>query len=343
MAGALEKYLLYLENERNASFHTVENYRSDILEFAAFSRCGGDREKAASFDGWSGIDRDDARGFVYDLLQRGDARNSVLRKASALRSFFRFLLREKLVERNVFLELPTPKKERSLPKFMQVGEVDRLINAVSEYWNAAGAAGAAARNDNPEFGLLRDTALIECIYSAGMRVSEAVNLNCGDVDLLGGVLTIRGKGKKERLGILGSSAQKALRAYMRLCRQAGLHVNRASPLFLNLRDFGRMTARSVQRNLKNYLASAGLPPDFTPHKLRHSFATHMLNAGADLRSVQELLGHENLSTTQIYTHVTTARMKEVYESAHPRAGRNAMTSAASAASSRRRAGGKKSG
>ncbi len=318
MSGDLERYLLYLENERNASFNTLESYRSDILEFAAFL-CGGDMEKAAEFSGWAGVDRDGARGFVYELLQKGDAKTSVLRKASALRSFFRFLQREKLVERNVFMQLPLPRKDRSLPKFMQINEVDRLIAAVADYWNAEGAAGTVAKEENQEFGLRRDTALIECIYSAGLRVSEAVGLNFGDVDLIGGVLKIRGKGKKERLGILGGSAQKALRSYMKLCRENGMASSRVSPLFMNLRDFGRLTARSVQRNLKNYLASAGLPPDFTPHKLRHSFATHMLNAGADLRSVQELLGHENLSTTQIYTHVTTSRMKEVYVHAHPRA------------------------
>ena len=163
--------------------------------------------------------------------------------------------------------------------------------------------------------------MIEVIYSGGLRISEAININYGDIDLSSGVVKVRGKGKKERLAALGRPAVNALREYLDLRSSLGLGGrDRASALFLN-QSGTRISARSFQRDLKNYLLTAGLPPDFTPHKLRHSFATHLLDAGADLRSVQELLGHENLSTTQIYTHVSAERLRKVYTEAHPLARR----------------------
>ncbi len=311
----LEMFIRYLQNEKNASPHTIAGYCSDIRGFADMIT-GGD---GAEYDSWENVDKDMARSFAVELLRKGESKNSVLRKASAMRSFFRFMLREKLVTANPFLSLPLPKKERSLPKFLQIPDIDRLINAVASYWEAERSAGTAARDENIEFGTLRDSALLEMIYSAGLRVGEAAAADCGDLDLISGTVRIAGKGKKERIGILGSSAQKALRRYQKFCRDNAIPTAKNSPLFVNMRDFTRLSTRSIQRSLKNYLAAAGLPPDLTPHKLRHSFATHLLDAGADLRSVQELLGHENLSTTQIYTHVSTRRMKEVYKQAHPRA------------------------
>ena len=167
---------------------------------------------------------------------------------------------------------------------------------------------------------LRDLALTETIYSGGLRISEAVGLDIKDVDMGSAVMQIRGKGKKERLSALGSHAVNALRNYLRARRANGFPVSRDMPLFVN-RSGTRLTARSYQRNLQEYLVFAGLPPDFTPHKLRHSFATHLLDAGSDLRSVQELLGHENLRTTQIYTHVSVQRLRKVYDEAHPRSGK----------------------
>ena len=167
---------------------------------------------------------------------------------------------------------------------------------------------------------LRDSALTETIYSGGLRISEAVGLNVGDLDLAEGVMQLRGKGKKERLAALGGPAVRAIRSYLRQRRMNGEAILPETPLFVN-KAGTRLNARSYQRDLQEYLAFAGLPADFTPHKLRHSFATHLLDAGSDLRSVQELLGHENLSTTQIYTHVSVQRLKNVYDKAHPHSGR----------------------
>lgn len=309
----IDQFIKYLENERSASMHTVANYWRDIVEYLEIIH-GGNPE----FDNWQSVDKAMARSFVFELMQRGNAKSSALRKISALRSFFRFLLREGIVGNNPFSRIPMPKKDQTLPKFMQINEIDRLVNAVEGYWMSPERL--KEENGKSELGMLRDKALIETIYSAGMRVGEAVGLSISDADAISGVVKIRGKGKKERLGILGKSAQSALRSYLKFRRSIGIASGGSDPLFINLRDYSGLTARSVQRNLKHFLLTAGLPPDFTPHKLRHSFATHLLDAGADLRSVQELLGHENLSTTQIYTHVTAARMKSVYQKAHPRAG-----------------------
>ena len=314
MSELLDDYLRSLTLERNASVHTVAAYRRDIVQFAELLR--GDRE----FNDWALIDVDQARTFVYELFNRQESKRSIQRKLSAMRSFFRYLAQIGLRTDNPFENVSPPKQERNLPQVMSVDAVDRLVGAVKEYWLQAESNGLAASPEAAAFASARDQAMIEVIYSAGMRISEAVGLDYGDVRPGDGVAVLRGKGKKERLGMLGGSALRALRAYYP--HRAGLGAGRApeSPLFVN--RFGeRLTARSFQRNLKNYLLTAGLPPDLTPHKLRHSFATHMLDAGADLRSIQELLGHQNLSTTQIYTHVSSARMKAVYADAHPRAGR----------------------
>ena len=189
-----------------------------------------------------------------------------------------------------------------------------LVNAVESYQLTA----PHKHEEDAVFAAARDKAMIEMIYSGGLRISEAVNLNWQDCDFFNDVMKIRGKGKKERLAMVGSSAGKAVFEYQKICRSLGFAVSGANPVFLN--RFGeRITARSFQRNLKNYLISAGLPAELTPHKLRHSFATHLLDNGADLRTVQELLGHENLATTQIYTHVSLRRMQEVYSQSHPAA------------------------
>ncbi len=309
----IDDFCRYLRAERQASDHTIAGYRRDIGQFAAL--VAGDPD----FDNWAEVDADQARTFLFELHQRGDSKSSMQRKLSALRSFFRYLQREERVGGNPFLRIAAPRRERRLPQILSVNAVDRLTRAVGEHWRAAAESGTAKSDESAAFAAARDLAMVEVIYSAGLRVGEAVALNYGDVDLSGGVVRVTGKGRKERLGMLGGAAIRALRAYWPYRTAAGGERTQDAPLFLN--RFGeRLTARSFQRNLKEYLLRAGLPPDLTPHKLRHSFATHLLDAGADLRSVQELLGHENLSTTQIYTHVSTARMKEVYAQAHPRAG-----------------------
>jgi len=306
-----ERFQVYLATERNASEHTVEAYLSDIADFA--ERIRGDSE----FDDWADVDRDQARSFVMSLHENGESKRSIQRKLSALRTFFRFLIREEAVTANPFARLPAIKADYPLPEIMNIGEVERLIAAVDAYWRTA-VEQDRSRPQDAAFSSARDAALVELIYSGGLRISEAMGANYGDVDWGRHILLVRGKGKKERLAPIGAPALAALRRYLPLRRDAGGARDNASPLFIN--RFGeRLTPRSFQRNLKFYLLTAGLPPDLTPHKLRHSFATHLLDAGADLRSVQELLGHKNLSTTQIYTHISTERMKVVYKKSHPHA------------------------
>ena len=307
----LERFRDYLTTERNASPHTVDAYCSDIAEFAV--RLRGDD----AFDRWEEVDRDQARTFVMMLHDNGDSKRSIQRKLSAMRSFFRFLIREEVVSANPFTRMPGLKADRPLPEVMKISEIERLIDAVGKCWNDA-VAEERSRPQDAAFAAARDSAIVEVIYSGGLRISEAMGANYGDVDWGRHILLVRGKGKKERLAPIGGPAIEALRRYLPHRRELGGGRDAASPLFVN--RFGeRLTPRSFQRNLKDYLSTAGLPPDLTPHKLRHSFATHLLDAGADLRSVQELLGHKNLSTTQIYTHISAERMKDAYRKAHPRA------------------------
>ncbi|MBQ7206986.1 MAG: tyrosine recombinase XerC [Lentisphaeria bacterium] len=308
----LESFLHYLGTERNASPHTIDAYRRDIAEFGLRIRDDG------NFSDWAAVDHDQARAFVMRLFDAGDSKRSVQRKLSSLRSFFRFQIKHEQLTENPFSGLAPIKSDKPLPVVMSVSDIDRLISGVRDYWTSAAAAGLSKSEDAAEFAEARDAAMIELIYSGGLRIGEAVGLNLGDVDLNSRVVRVRGKGKKERLAAIGTPCCSALRTYFPRRRSVGAERRSDSPLFVN--RFGeRITARSFQRNLKNYLQTAGLPPDFTPHKLRHSFATHLLDAGADLRSVQEMLGHENLSTTQIYTHVTAERMRQVYKKSHPRA------------------------
>lgn len=313
MGKHLDSFLHYLRLERNYSEHTVEAYKSDILEFVEKVR-----ESDESFEDWKSVDSDQARRFLTMLRENGNSKRSMQRKRSALSSFFRYMIRHNNIDKNPFVHLYSIKADKPLPQILSVPQIDQLTGVVPQYWDWAFANGLSKTEESATFSAARDLALIETIYSAGMRVSEAVGMNMGDIDLPGGIAKLRGKGKKERYGILGQKAKQALLKYFRLRNMVGGTRLAESPVFLN-RYGERLTARSFQRNLKNYLTAAGLPPDITPHKLRHSFATHLLDAGADLRNVQEMLGHENLSTTQIYTHVSVERMKSVYHTAHPRA------------------------
>ena len=308
---SLAGFIRHLENEKNASPHTVAAYFSGIVEFAVKVRSSD-----ASFDSWPTVDREQARTFVMELHAGGNAKRSIQRKLSAMRSFFRYLMINGTVSHNPFNDIPQLKSDKFLPKVMTINQVDALIAAVDTWWLNAEAAGTVRTAGGALFSRSRDKALIEAIYSGGLRISEALNLNYGDADISSGIVKVRGKGKKERLAVLGTPAKKAMREYLRYRNAAGGSRDSISALFLNQQGT-RITPRSFQRNLKNYLLTAGLPPDLTPHKLRHSFATHLLDAGADLRSVQEMLGHENLSTTQIYTHVSAERLKKVYSTAHP--------------------------
>lgn len=304
-------FIRYLELEKQASPHTVASYRLDIAQFAKLAEL--DLE---TFEDWGYIDRDAARNYVYKLRGDGLTGASVQRKLSALRSMYKFFMREGAVESNPFMRIISPKKEKNLPLVAGVSAIEQLIAAIPAYYSGMTASGAIANTALADFACLRDVAMTEAIYSGGLRISEAVNLNFADLDLLGGTMRIHGKGRKVRLCALGRPAVRAVRAYLKLRGRGGGDA----PVFIR-RGGDRITARSYQRNLKKYLEQAGLPPDLTPHKLRHSFATHLLDAGADLRSVQELLGHSSLAATQIYTHVSVARLKEVYRQTHPRARR----------------------
>jgi integrase/recombinase XerC len=309
----LEKFFHYLAVEKQASNHTISSYKLDLQQFISLM-ANDDQE----FDDWARFTRDDARSYLQELHKMVLSKNSIARKLASLRSFYKFMLLEGTVSDNPFTRLPAQGRERKLPQVMSLNAIEQLISAVKSFHHDQLQRGLAKNENLAAFAAARDQALIEVIYSGGMRISEAVGMNFKDLDLIGGTVKVHGKGKKERICVLGRPARTALRQYLSL-RKTRTGVDAAnSPVFIN-RNGGRLTARSFQRNLKDYLAAAGLPPDFTPHKLRHSFATHLLDAGADLRSVQEMLGHSDLGTTQIYTHVTTERLKEAYRKAHPRA------------------------
>lgn len=291
MEKQVHKFLEFLSGEKNASPHTLKNYAIDLREFSASVN---KVETAVTYL--------DIRGFLAYLKNKNYSRSSIARKLACLRSFFKYLTRENVLKANPAAEIATPKREKKLPNFLEQEEVTRLIEAPpKESWEGK-----------------RDKAILETLYSSGLRVSELVGLNQDDLDIFSGLVRVRGKGKKERIVPLGEMALQALQAYMQVRPPKDRDHGPKKPLFLN-RSGGRLTDRSVRRMILKYGRRIALKKDVSPHMLRHSFATHMLDRGADLRSVQELLGHENLSTTQIYTHVTTKRLKEAYESAHPRA------------------------
>lgn len=293
-----EGFLNYLRAERDASPRTIGTYSDEIGAFRTWYT-----ERTKQPCDWTRLDIFQIRGYLVHLSERKYERATVLLKMSALRSFYRWLVRMEKVKQNPLLGLTSPKKFRKLPKFLTIQQVEALLDAP-----------LADKDPDHAFAVWRDKAIMEIFYSAGIRINELVQLNDEDLDLVGEVIRVRGKGKKERLAALGGPAIQTLQRYLELRRRSV-----RGPLFVNQKDASRLTARSIQRLLKKYLIAANLDPSLTPHKLRHTFATHMLDAGADLRSVQELLGHASLSTTQIYTHVTPERLRKVYEKAHPRA------------------------
>lgn len=313
--ACVRHYVEYLRSERNASPHTVVNYLIDIGQFASAQWAGGKPPYS-----WKSVDRFAARRFLADMQRKGSQATTTGRKLASLRSFFKFLEREEYLDKNPFGGLRAPRKPRHLPKVLSVQQVTRLMESPARVYRMI-----SEKNGPPdavrEYIALRDTAILEILYSTGGRVSEIAGLSDRDVDLVSGTARVRGKGKKERLCPLGNPACKAIRAMQERARAvAGDSAARRGegPLFMNAHG-RRLTTRSVERILKKYLADSGLDAGISPHALRHSFATHMLDAGADLRSVQELLGHASLSTTQIYTHVSVEKLKKVYDDAHPRA------------------------
>lgn len=293
----VEKWLRTLAAERDLSPNTVAAYRSDLVQFVAFARRAGVGELDR-------IDRRLLRRFVADLSERGYARRTIARKASAVRSLLNWAVTTGILESHPAHDLGTPKLDRPLPKVLRVDEVARLV----ELPPADDPAGA------------RDRAVLELLYGSGLRVGELCGLDVDDLDLRSRRVRVTGKGRKQRQLPVGDAAARALTTYLEEARPvlAGNATTRPDyALFLNSRGM-RLQRRSVGRIMEKYLGAGG-GRVVGPHALRHSFATHLLDNGADLRSVQELLGHENLATTQIYTHISTERLRAVYEQSHPRA------------------------
>lgn len=305
--AATEKFALYLAAERNLSGHTLDGYMLDLKQFANF--CWPDVVEGARAWGAAGLS--EARRFLSELAKNGAGATTVRRKLAALRTFYRYLQREGVVVDNPFSMLKGPRKVKTLPKVLSIGDIQKFLDAPLKKFSD-GRLG--------EFAALRDTAVFEFLYSTGCRISEAISVKWGDIDFSRGTLIVTGKGSKERLVILGSKALAALlRLKDHLSATCGALVLGDSHVFLSDR-LEKASARFIERRMKTYLRESGLPEDLSPHKLRHSFATHLLDAGADLRSVQEMLGHASLSTTQIYTHVSVERLKDEYAKAHPRSG-----------------------
>jgi integrase/recombinase XerC len=296
MDGLLERFLTYLRAGRNASPYTVKNYANDIGQFLDHCRARG----VGSIEQ---IDRSLLRAYLAELDAAGYVKASIARRMAELRSFGDFLVREDVLERNPFRTVGAPRIPKRLPQYLTTAELEVLLSVP---------------DTSAPLGL-RNRAIIEVLYAAGLRVSELVGLNVADVDLAQAQVRVVGKGGKERIGLLGRPAVRAVSAYLNGGRPELLGQRPTGALWLNHRG-GRLTVRGVALVLDKVGRQAGIRTPVTPHVLRHTFATHLLDGGADLRVVQELLGHANLVTTQIYTHVSQSRAREVYLGAHPRAG-----------------------
>lgn len=296
----IEQFMVYLQVEKNASSHTLSCYGGDLSEFSCFLT-EDNSQKTDQIEILS-VDYLIIRRFLANLQKKGLNKATIARKISALRSFFRYLAREELIPSNPMLHIHTPRGEHKLPKFLYYTEMEALLNAP----------------DSSPSGE-RDRALLETIYAGGLRVSEAVGLDLLDVDFSLECAKAYGKGGKERIVLLGKPALLAIEKYLTHGRRVLVKQNPHPEQALFLNKFGkRLSDRSVRNVVNKYVQQISLDKSISPHTLRHSFATHLLEGGADLRSVQELLGHVKISTTQIYTHVTKAHLKEVYDKFHPR-------------------------
>ena len=288
-----EEFLEFLGEGKNYSLQTIKAYRQSLEQFRIF-RPGLS---------WSHATADDFRAFLFELMKNNLSRATIRLTFSALRSFFNYLTVRNHVSANVLKLVSLPKLEKKLPQFLTIPQVSLLLDQPTVKTKSKQA---------PQWMALRDTAILELFYSSGLRLAELVSLDVRDLDPIGETVRVMGKGSRERIVPVGRPALEALSQYH---HQANIQ---SGPLFLN-KSRKRLGNRSIWLLLKNYVRAAGLPATLSPHKLRHSFATHLLDNGADLRSVQSLLGHASLTTTQIYTHVTTDRLKRAYDAAHPRA------------------------
>lgn len=295
MENIVRKYLEYLDTERNYSVHTIMSYENDLMSFVHFLR----NEKINDF---STVHKNTIRAFLSILHDSGFNQRSIARKVASLRSFFKYLRRQKIIEGNPTLALITPKIAKTLPTYLDETSINNLLDVVAKDIN---------------FGR-RNSAIIELFYSSGIRLSELINMNLEDVDFNGGVIKVSGKGRKERILPLGSQTAKAIKEYLEERKDVYISSDKNIPLFVTVKK-KRLYPQLVGRIVKKYINMVSEVQKKSPHVLRHTFATHMLNNGADIRAVQELLGHESLSTTQIYTHISSARMKKVYNEAHPKA------------------------
>lgn len=304
-------FLRHLQTDRGASPHTRRNYQHALARFSRWHHA-----ERSSPPEWGKLQRDDFRAYLRYLgRHHALGRSAIQLEFSALRSFYRYAVRQGLVETTPIRNLSLPKLPKRLPKFLTVDQLTALLEAPFKL--CARPEGEGRADPHALFVAHRDAAILEIVYSAGLRISELCGLNAEDINWPEALLRIRGKGRKERLAPVGEPALKRLREYWALLPD---NPGGATPAFRASRRSRRpVSARLVQLRLKKYLACAGLDPSITPHKLRHSFATHLLDSGADLRSVQELLGHRHLATTQVYTHVSTERLKRAYDQAHPRA------------------------
>ena len=337
MKQAIGKYLQYLQSVRNSSPHTILNYGKDLGQFVAYLSPPGEHLPALSK-----ITHLIIREFVGHLHEQGLEKSSIARKLAALRSFFKYCVREGMIKENPARLVPTPKLPKRIPSVLSAEEMNGFLNQLADLGAASGGSLPATRSLAPTAakaqgsakiaseGLLlrRDRALLELLYAAGLRVSELTGLNLEDMEQNERMLRVRGKGNKERIVPYGSKAQEALEKYWPLREQLLLQTSasggtrRAAPrtnaIFLNYAG-RRLTQRSVGRIVKKYVKLVNINWDLHPHSLRHAFATHLLADGADLRAIQELLGHQSLSTTQKYTHASIRQLMEIYDKSHPHA------------------------
>ncbi len=317
---AIEKFLYYLRYERNASPHTLRSYQTDLLTFLAYLTPPEEKPMSPL-----AVDHLVIREFIAYLHDQGLEKSSIARRLAALRSFFKFCVREHIVGQNPARLVATPKLPKRLPVVLTAEEMNNFLDGLARLKSSraskpsSGSSGAQAGDD--VLFLRRDRAILELLYAAGVRVSELTGLDLADIDRREQVLRVRGKGRRERIVPYGSKAQAALENYWpvreKLLRRSASETDKEA-VFLNHLG-GRLTTRSVRNIVKKYAALANINWDLHPHSLRHAFATHLLADGADLRAIQELLGHRSLSTTQRYTHATIDQLMRVYDKAHPRA------------------------
>lgn len=302
----LQRFGRYLMAERNASARTLDSYTADLAQFVAL-KWGADVRPPYP---WKDVSEADARNFALAFAKTGAKATTVLRKIAAVRTFCRFLQREELILDNPFSLIKGPRKAKSLPRVLSVEEVSRFLERPTIAFREGRLS---------EYACLQDRAMFESLYSTGCRISEMTSVRWGEIDFMRGTLIVTGKGSKDRLVILGRPALAALAELRKKTESIDPALAAEDAEVFRSKRLLKASPRFVERRMKRYLAEAGLPTDVTPHKLRHSFATHLLDAGADLRSVQEMLGHASLSTTQIYTHVSIERLRDEYAKAHPRA------------------------